>query len=373
MGNAFIDPWSDYNHSITLSLPGPGALEAQNITVQNGGSYQVYVRCIDENGNSNPANFVFKYCIDKGPDVTNPMIISTSILNGWPIAYGTNSTDLSVYVNEPAECRWSHLDQSYENMKNQMQCNTKLTEINSYMLYTCKTTLNGLKNKEENKFYFRCKDQPELAGTSRESDRNTNTESYVFSLIGTQPLILDSASPNNTIIKGASSPIKVTLTAETSSGYKDGDSICYYKPVGAGNYIEFYNTSSYTHSQDLWLPEGNYSYSIKCVDLGGNKDEKIINFRVETDTTPPVIVRAYHSDAYLELITDEEATCVYNTAENVGCNYNFDEGKPMTDLDKTEHYTEWNSNVNFYIKCKDKGNIEPGPNQCSMIIRPFEI
>ena len=45
-------------------------------------------------------------------------------------------------------------------------------EMNSQMLYRCKTNLTGLKNREENKFYFRCIDKPGVG-----QDRNVNKES----------------------------------------------------------------------------------------------------------------------------------------------------------------------------------------------------
>ena len=65
--------------------------------------------------------------------------------------------------------------------------------MSAQMLYKCSTNLTGLKDKTENKYYFRCKDQPLAA----ESKRNSNSESYQFTLLGTQPLVIDSVSPEN--------------------------------------------------------------------------------------------------------------------------------------------------------------------------------
>ncbi len=351
-----------YNHSQMLNLPGPSSAAGENLTLKNNGEFELYTRCQDANGNTNTANFVFKFCVEKGPDTTPPLIVITNLLNGMPVAYNTSSINLEVYVNEPANCKWSHLDQAYNKMEETMSCASSVLEMNAQMLYKCTTTLTGLKNKEENKFYFRCEDKAE--------DKNVNSESYKFSLIGTQPLVIDSVGPNETI-KDSTAIVKVTLEAETSAGYKEGEATCYYSDTGDDDsYIMFFETESHKHSQELWLPEGNYKYYIKCIDLGGNTDTKIAEFRVESDTKAPAIVRAYHEESYLKLITDEEAECVYDT---ISCSYSFDDGLKLTDVGEVEHYTDWNPDVNLYVKCQDEFGNQPLPNACSIIARPFQI
>jgi len=373
MGNLYLSGGlADYNHSYALSMPGSSSLTSENITIENDGNYELYVRCEDKNGNSNPANFVFKYCVDPEPDYTNPLVVFADPVNGKPVSHNTESLEAMFYINEPAECRWSHLDQDYENMENPMSCATSVMEMNAYMLYQCETTLTGLQNNVENKFYVRCKDQP-----SSTELRNTNTESYEYTLIGTEPLILNWVTPNNTLVKGPTSSVKVTIEAKTSAGYDDGISLCYYSETGEeGSYVQFYDTNSFKHSQDLWVSQGSYDFHIRCVDLGGNSDTATINFDVETDTFAPNITRVYREGNYLKLITDEEAECRYGTSSNVGCDYNFEEGTLMITIDNDlEHYVDWESNTNFYIKCGEirKGGRYPPQNECSLIVRPFDI
>ena len=354
-----------YNHSQVMSLPGAENLELENLTMQNDGEYELYTRCQDANGNYNTANFVFKYCVDKGPDTTPPLIVTTSLLNNMPVAYNTTEVNLEVYVNEPAECKWSHLDQDYDNMEETMSCSSSVFEMNAQMLYTCETTLTGLKNNQENKFYFRCKDKP-LAT----EDRNVNTESYEFIIIGTRPLVIDSVEPNGTI-KDSTEVIKVTLKAKTSAGYKEGESICYYSDTeNEDDYIMFYETLSYEHAQELWLPQGDYEYFIKCIDLGGNSDTEKVNFKVESDTSSPIVVRAYHEANNLILMTNEEAECVYDTRD---CSYLFEDGTSITSTDDLEHRADWNTKTDFYIKCQDNYGNRPAPNECSIIVRAFEV
>ncbi|MCK5150123.1 hypothetical protein KAJ87_04320, partial [Candidatus Pacearchaeota archaeon] len=365
----FSSSLSLYEHSYALSLPGANALKTENITIENDGDYELYVRCQDANGNSNIANFVFKFCVETGPDTTPPLIVTTDPLNGKPIAYNQTSFGTIVYVNEPADCRWSHTDQDYENMEEEMVCSSSVFNMNAQMLYECSTTLTGLKDREENKFYFRCKDKAE----------NVNRESYEFSLIGTQPLVIDWIKPESgSVIKDSSDAIQVTLEAKTSAGYDEGLSACEYSNTGeTEDYVLFLGDEKidqYQHSQDLWLAEGDYEYFIKCTDLGGNYDIKTTNFSVEGDSSAPLIIRAYHEDTYLKLITNEPARCVYDTKyEDYPCDYLFDDGTPMTAIDDVNHYTEWDTNVNFYIKCQDEYGIQPAPDECSRIIRPFEI
>ncbi len=361
MGFFFSNGLSLYNHSFTMSLPGTSALETEGIEVQNDGEYEIYVRCSDANENTNVGNFVFKYCVQKGPDTTAPVIVTTSILDNTPIAHGESSIDLDAYVNEPAQCKWSHDDKSYENMETSMLCNLGLFQMNAQMLYKCSTTLEGIKDSQENKFYFRCEDK----------ESNENSESTEFTLIGTKPLVIDNVLPNGTI-KDSTEIIKVSLEVETSAGYKEGEATCYYKESdeSENNYVKFYETDSYEHLQNLWLEEGDYDYTIRCVDLGGNADEETLEFSVESDTEQPIITRAYKEDTNLKIITNEKAECVYS---NIDCDYSFEEGSDMKVLEEVEHYIEWKSNQNYYIKCKDEYDNQPNFNECSMIIRPFDV
>jgi len=141
-------------------------------------------------------------------------------------------------------------------------------------------------------------------------------------------------SPDDELIKDSTDAVKVTLEVKTSAGYNDGEARCYYKSADdeRGQYILFAETgNSNVHTQELDFLEGNYEYDIRCVDLGGNPDEAVIKFSVETDLTPPRIVRAYKDSSYLRLITNEEASCVYGTDS---CNYPFSDGISMTQLNE---------------------------------------
>ncbi|MBU2503634.1 MAG: hypothetical protein KJ879_01085 [Nanoarchaeota archaeon] len=374
-----------YTHSQTLSFKSKEALDSENITYNLGEEKSLFVKCEDVNENQNDANFVFTFCVDDGPDTSAPVIVTTSIINGMPISSNQSSVDLDVYVNEPAECKWSRTDLDYDNMENDMSCVTAASQssiINGAQVYKCSTTLTGLKDRMDNDFYFRCKDKPWLTSPEDESERYADTTSCIFkdnpnlckfTLVGTQPLVILSVGPDNETISDSTSVVKVTLEAETTAGFNKGDALCSYSPSGEdGSYIEFYpETGSYTHSQDLYLIEGDYEYYIRCTDLGGNTDTEMVSFTVETDVFSPNAVRVFKDGTSLKIITDEKASCVY---DSVSCTYDFDLGiKMSTDSQGITHSTTWNANKNLYIKCQDEYENRPGPDQCSIIARPFEV
>jgi len=286
-----------------------------------------------------------------------------------PFQFGLNSTALEVYVNEPADCRWSKEDKDYSLMENSMSCSSHVWEMNANLLYKCTTILTGLENKKDNVFYFRCKDQP----LAPESERYVNTESYEFTLIGTQPLDILNVAPNETI-KGYADVIGVNLQVETDNGYNHGDAICYYSETGKENdWIKMYETGTNIHKQRQDLIPGSYKYYFKCVDLGGNADSEETEFTIVVDRNAPQVVRVYNEGGTLKLETDEDSTCSYSNNLNQKCNFILDEGTFMLYSNTTEHYAEWKPNTNYYVKCRDDSGNEPNPSECSIIVRPYNI
>ena len=349
-------------HKITLAYQHMKDLEAENIIniSDNEKDHKLYVKCMSGNGIVTNAHLEFSYCIDDTPDLNPPQVIETSIINGAFVRFGVGSLNNFVLsIDKPGQCKWSTLDKTYGDMENTMTCSTNVRQSNAKNLYDCKTDLTGIKDREENNFYFRCEGA---------YNKKVSRESYKFTVFGTRPLVIDKMGPNGTI-KDSTDPVKVNLTATTSAGAEKGKAICQYSATGKeGDYIAFYNTNSYSHSQELRRSGGHYTYYIKCFDLGGNTDIKTTNFTIEIDKSPPAVVRAFHEGNYLKIITNEEAECVYDTAE---CLYEFDDGIEMTTIDDKEHYTDWNTLLTFRIKCKDKYGNQPAPDQCSIIARPF--
>ena len=343
------------NHTHLMMLP----VSAQ------GGNYEYYVRCENPNGYSTDREFVFKFCVEDGPDNNIPEILGFDLPDNTPIKWfdGTTAHEISIeaYVDESASCKWSQNDVTYESMENDLICSIIEANINAQLSYTCSGTLTGLENSKENKFYFRCQDNV----------GNVMPESKEFTLIGTQPLVIDSVAPVDETIRGSTESVQVPLGARTSAGYKDGEARCYYSATGNyDDYIIFENTESYVHSHDLPLGAGeDYEYYIQCIDMAGNVDIETISFEVETDFEAPLVIRAYYEGGDLNLITNELAECVYSTDS---CSYNFIDGVSIISSDDILHSVTWNTNNNLYVKCRDEYGNQPN-NGCSISVRPFEF
>ncbi len=365
------DSLFDYNHTEILSLPGPDALKNFNVSgleIINDGVYNLYIRCQDANGNKNINPFSVKFCVERGPDTTPPLIMDVNIPSGNPVQFNQTSLDLEVYVNEPSECKWSREDRAYENMEHEMECANNLWEINNENAYTCKAKLTGILDRSENEYFFRCKDQP----WAEEGDRNVNKQSYLYKIQGTQPLTILELKPKpDEILFGATDVITVFLEIKTDNGYKNGEARCYYSTsINEEDFIEFSETGSNIHSQRQDLSNGHYEYYFKCVDLGGNAVYNTTSFDVETDRDWPIIVRAYKESGELKIITDENSECSYSVTN---CNFEIDDGIKMSSLDYMIHTSEWRLNQNYYIRCKDGYNNQPDPNKCSIIVRPSKL
>ncbi|MBI2630064.1 hypothetical protein HYW76_03105 [Candidatus Pacearchaeota archaeon] len=359
----------DYNHSQIMRLPSPNSMTAEIPEIKNDGKFNLYVRCRDANGNENNDLFVFSFCVEKGPDVTPAKIEATSISNSMPVQYGLNKTELEVYLNEPADCRWSRTDTDYKTMENQMSCSSSVFEMNNQMLYNCKTTLGGIRDRQENVYYFRCLDQPALGSSL---DRNPNMESYQFILKGTQPLNIIDVKPNETITgTGTSAPVYLQLT--TDNGNNLGDARCYYSnTTNEADYIKFYETGTNKHTQRLDLGTGNYKFYFQCVDLGGNAAKSNATFRVVMDNNPPLVVRVYKDGTNLKVITNKKSICSYSISNERECNFDILEGTNMPYANSTEHSIDWQTTRKVYIKCADQNNNQPLPTECSIVVKPYD-
>ncbi|MEK6918971.1 MAG: hypothetical protein AABW73_02935 [Nanoarchaeota archaeon] len=364
-----------YNHTQTLSLPRPASNSSDTADpgIKNDGNYNLLIRCSDPNGNYNEDEFAIKFCVNKGPDTTPARIEATSLINEMPISFGTDKLNMTVYTNEPADCKWSNEDKDYNVMENTLTCSQSVTEFNTNMLYACKGQLTGIKDREENKFYFRCKDQPGRA----DNERNINQESYEFKVFGTQQLNIVRQGPNGTIM-GSSSIVPVDLQVETANGYRDGEATCYYSTTNQEkDYVKFFDTGSFIHRQRQNLKAGTYDYYFKCVDLGGNADYNKTRIRVEIDEKAPIIIRAKHdsgessvcgNSGCLQITTNEDSTCTYSTTT---CNYEITNGIKMSDDNTRVHFVEWNTNYNYYIKCSDRSGNQPATTSCSMTVKAY--
>jgi hypothetical protein len=365
-----------YNHTQKMKLPTPegSANDTETPELKNDGTYSLYVRCQDINGNQNVDEYSVSFCVEASEDTTPPLVIKSSIISGSSVRYMVDSVPIEIYVNEPSNCRWSRTDKPYEDMENGMNCASSVEQINNDLLYTCSGNLTGVKDKEDNKFFFRCKDNP----GKEENKRNVMVQSWPstsgFILKGSRPLIITNVAPNGTLF-GSTTTVNVNLNVETSSGAEEGKAICMFSPSGInGTYLNMYETENYISKQSLDLTSGNYRYYFRCNDAGGNTAENSTAFRVEVDKSPPLITRVYKEipDA-LKIITSEDAECAYSLTS---CNFEFNDGIKMIYSNpsiKNVHFAEWKPSSVYYLRCKDFYNNEPSSGSCNLIVSAVKL
>lgn len=359
-------------HTQNVKVPSPftqSENETEGPEILNDGTTTLWVRCIDANGNGEDSALVaFRYCVDQGPDTTPPQIVGTSIRSDSAVQFDADSVPIEVYVNEPAECKWSRQDKDFDFMENTMSCASQTHQINADLNYVCSAGLTGIENRADNWFYFRCRDHSTAPG-----GRNTMTTSHPLVLRGTEPLVITKVGPTGEF-RGSASVATVTLTAETNAGADSGSATCYFDTEADGRFdIAMENTNSFTHNQSLDLTAGNYTIYFRCIDSGGNRAEANTNFVVAIDDTLPSVTRVFRDGNVLKVITDEEARCYYG--EN-SCTYALADGLPMTYSNptvKTVHTTPWKEDTTFYIKCEDLQGNQPRPDFCQIIAEASEL
>ena len=362
-----------YNHTEKMKLPGPDVGQASDASpvLKNDGTYSLYVRCRDANGNYNVDAFVFNFCVDPSPDTTPPMVMGTSILDNGFVRYKAEQTPIELYINEPSECKWSRESRDYDNMENTMKCDTAPYQMNADLNYVCRSNLTGLKDSSENKYFFRCKDQP----TKQDKDRNVMTQSYPLTLMGTQNLVISKVGPNETVSNNTV-VVTVELFVRTDFGAEEGKALCYISKTGTSDsFIMMAETNNYESRQSIYLPSGYYTYFFKCIDAGGNVAQSNTTFIVYSDNFSPLMTRVYKDEINgLKIVTDEDAQCVYDISS---CNYEFKDGIKMHYVNPelmNEHYTDWKESQTYYIKCSDmKGNEPENPNECSIVVNSVNL
>lgn len=316
-----------YNQSLILAVPAE--LAQSNVTKVTNGEFAFYIRCQDGRGNKNERDYFIKFQVDPTPDLTPPVIRYTSIQNNGFISNNVTELDLSVYVDEPADCHWSRLDTGFEVMEKNFTCTQDPQAMSSLYggTFKCDTRLTGLQNKK-NELYVRCKDKPTAPNPS---DRIPNEDSYVFTLTGTDALKITSSGP-----EGKQYSKKVLMAVTTTKGAENGKATCGFSinNVPFQQMIIFANSNADKHEQ-LFTDQqtGEYKYFIKCQDIGGNEDSAIVNFTVDVDTSAPEITGLYADSLFRVIHVDlnEASTCESRPEPG----FRLGEGTPLGNANST--------------------------------------
>lgn len=331
-----------YKQSSSFALTSE--LAQQNVTKVNKGEYAVYIRCQDANGNKNENDYFIKFTVDPTPDMTPPSVRYTSIEPDGFVSYNTQQIAFSIYVDEYAECKWSRRDTDYDMMENAFHCQTEAFGQESvyYGTFECATTLTNL-TKSTNVFFIRCRDKPGADA----KDRNTMSESFKFSLRGSDPLNITSTSPS-----GIQYTNDITMKVTTTKGAEAGKAVCAFSAtdVPFGSMIAFDKTDAATHEQHfIEMAKGDYTFFISCMDKAGNEARDKIQFNVAVDSNPPQLNEVYIDQAFgiVHLQFDEDCTCEYSDKPT----FAMGEGSPAA-TNSTTHELPLTQAV-YYVKCAD--------------------
>jgi hypothetical protein len=352
----------DYEHQISVTLPSIDSLKDRYFLEENDGGTLIpreygnlnyYVICKDSSGNENHNSYVFHMCIEPGADSRAPFIKRFFPDQNSFVKYGEETNNLSIWTNEPSDCKWDIEDKNYTLMENNFSC---FNEFDAKELFgwRCIDELTGITNESSN-FYIRCKDKPWLPEDNE--TRNVNSQGRVYTIKKSMsPLSISKMIPENDyeFIVGAD-PIDVDLNIVTVGGALDGKSYCSFRFSSEDTFTYFLNTDSSNHLQPgIQREEGEYNVEFFCEDEAGNTVSNTTHFEIDVDTTGPRIIR-YYKDSGLKIFTSESAQCKYSFNRL----FKWDNSTSMGGSGK-EHHIEWSYNTH-YIQCEDqygnRGNI----------------
>jgi hypothetical protein len=317
-----------------------------------------HVRCIDGNGNGkDSAEYVINFCVKPGEDVRSPGITLREPARE-EILFNASSISASVYVTEPADCRWS-LDSSegYSEMTNNFNCANAVGERIIPWGWRCGTVFPIEKNEE--KFYVQCLDQPWL-NDSQLGERNEMNNAYEFILRRTNtPLVIESVTPFEASLEFGVEPATVDFVVETSGGADDGRATCYL--LGDEMDLTFQTVHKDSFNQ---IFSGNYNIPVMCEDFVGNVATAASVFEVSLDVDSPKVTRVYDQGGNLVVVTDERGKCSF-VKEEGSCSFDFNNGTLMTGTGVV-HSTIFDGTTH-YVKCNDKFDNVPG--SCSVVVK----
>jgi hypothetical protein len=346
------------NHKIVLSPFVNANSSSASMPPLVEGENNYYIRCRNFAGAVNEGEFAVKIVRGKEPDVTSPIITRFDPADYQWVKQGENSSFITFFVNEPSTCKYSQgVDNRYEDMTGNASCYTD-PDFGVMGEWACFTPVANL-IAGDNKFYFQCKDQPDIdPRMTSKQNINRNSKEYTVKVCSSG-LNITSLEPKNIPLVGQA-PISMTMTASTKGCVNGGVASCAYSFNNHGEnatYIEFLNTNSLTHSQTFTsMPAGINNISVRCADVAGNIAYNSLMVNVTIDNAAPVILRAYDLNNQLTVTTNENSKCKYTANESVGCDFDFEGSNSSIIImngEGTTHTSPWIDSQEYYIKCQD--------------------
>ncbi|MEM2772676.1 MAG: hypothetical protein QXR88_02405 [Candidatus Pacearchaeota archaeon] len=121
-----------------------------------------------------------------------------------------------------------------------------------------------------------------------------------------------------------------------------------------------------------YLSAGTHTLYVKCRDIGGLEMQDMVKFTIQPAPLPKII-RMWANGNDLEIETDIPSICVFSVDDYKKCNYNALNATNFSTLDNYLHLAPLVMEWTYYIKCIDKWQDNKWPNNCTIIIKPFEL
>ena len=314
--------------------------------LQNGGTYNYYVKCQDEAGNLNSTDYFITFSIS-GTDTSAPT--QPSGLN----ATAASSTQINLTWNAA----------------------TDNVAVTGYRIYRCQGTCTpsiAIANVTSGTSYsntvLTASTQYTYSVSAYDARGNdgvkSSTASATTQAADTTAPVRSSGSPSSNLSAGTTQTTLSLITNEAAT--------CKYGTIANTAYASIANTFAVTgstsHSQLVTgLTNGtSYNYYVRCNDTVGNvnTNDYGISFGVNPDTTPPTvtitaptqnqILPAGTTSTTLSVTTNENANCRYSTTDqsyslmpsNFTTTGSTSHSTTLTGLADGNSYTR-------YIRCQD--------------------
>ncbi|MFH1440415.1 MAG: hypothetical protein ABIG89_07640, partial [Candidatus Woesearchaeota archaeon] len=198
----FTDMIKGFIKKFDDNLPYIKLLTNTSLSKLENNTYMMFIRCMDESGNENidPPFIEFsiedkdKKGIDEAEiDSTPAEIIGFLPENNTQVSTETYDTRLSLFLDEPAECRYDSEDKRFNLMNYSFSCTIDDYEISSNFGGTYECTGKVFIPLEETEIFIRCRDNP-IETRQYYFYVEDGTEQGIFNL--TSDIFFNFTSPN---------------------------------------------------------------------------------------------------------------------------------------------------------------------------------
>ena len=351
MKEFFEEDGYSLNHTATIAFGDLSDGESKGLDVKY--ENKVYVMCSDFHDNPSIKPYVVDVCVNEEKDTHPPRLKKFLPVDGSLVGFEVTKKNVSLYVNTYATCKWDSEDKNYTEMKNEMSC----FDFGNDHICNSELPITGT----ENKFYFKCLDQPWLEDVKRSEDRNENKEGIKYILKRPiEKIKIDSIIPFEDF-DIATPQVTKEIRVKTSGG--GANHKCYYsfEDTTLKNPMEFTGKIGEHKQSRIVFDSGiNFIY-VRCVDETGDFAEEFSRFEITQDTSVPLISRIWQTAGNLEVVTSEKAECRYSLES---CLFKWEEGKEIGK--ETSHVFSAVRGSKYYVKCKD--SFENIPYGCSAVV-----